>query len=40
MREHMARRQEEFHSNQNKENKSTQVSRERTDYIDFEEIKD
>lgn len=40
MREHIARRQQEHHSSQNRENKPTQVSKERTDYIEFEEIKD
>jgi hypothetical protein len=40
MREHVARRQEEFNADQNREKKTTQVSKERTDYIEFEEIKD
>jgi len=40
MREHVSRKQQEFNAHQNSEKENTSVREERTDYIDFEEIKD
>jgi cell shape-determining protein MreC len=40
MREHVARKQQEFNAHQNTVKENTSVREERTDYIDFEEIKD